>query len=128
MPMSQPKPSQLKAGAKVLSAPVSAGAAAVTAQPGDVITHASGAGWHVCTKATTVPVGGYPANSSDDNVRWSTGPSFSGQGIPPSPGTAPTTQDGAQTGYGSDGRGVNSDGTIGGAGYTAGGGSPARGW
>ena len=104
--MVQPKQGQVRTGAQVLSAPQSAGGPGVTAKFGDVVTHASGTGWHVCIAtfgaSVVVPVGGLQAGHSDDQFRWSQGASYSGQGVPQS--YSPPTYDAAQTGIGTDGR------------------------
>jgi hypothetical protein len=105
--MSLPNPKHVKSGASSLSVPTPGGPA-VIAQPGDYLLHESGAGWHVCCvplgATAVVPIGGLPLGQSTDSWHWSQGASYSGMGIPPSPGTAPTTFDASATGYGSDGR------------------------
>jgi len=101
--MSQPNLKQLKSGASILNAPMTAGAPAVNARAGDVVTHPSGSGWHVCIVANAVvPVGGLQENHSSDQFRWSKGASYSGQGVPCT--ATSQTFDQAQTGYGTDGR------------------------
>lgn len=110
------QPKNLKVGQKTVTAPSVSGGATVTANPGDVILHESGAGWHVVISPTPiiVPVGGYSLGSSTDQVHWSQGPSFSGLGVPGS--MSPTsTYDQVQSGVGTDGRISWGDGTIGGA-------------
>jgi len=136
--MAQPKASQMKLGAKVVSPGPGA-----TLMQGDVFPHLNG--WHVCISPgpVYVPIGGWPAGYSDDHVHWSQGASYSGMGVPGSVNPS-MGYDAAQTGYGTDGRAVSSDGTIGGAPGAAaggvsgqssgsgnsgsGGGSPARGF
>jgi hypothetical protein len=102
----RPNPLHLKPGAAVLTAPTTAGGAAVIAKLGDCLLHPSGAGWHICTAplgaAATVPVGGLPLGQSTDQFHWSQGASYSGQGVPSS--YSPASYDQGQTGYGSDGR------------------------
>jgi hypothetical protein len=114
MPNVQPK--TLKPGQRVLTAPATPGSAPVTANPGDVVTHASGAGWHIVTARTpiTLPVGGYVVGASDDNVHWSTGPSYSGQPVPQTI-AASASYDAVQSGIGTDGRASLDGTTYGGA-------------
>jgi hypothetical protein len=113
--MAQPKASQLRLGAKVVSPPTPGGPS-VTVVQGDAITHLSG--WHVCIappgQVVYVPIGGYPAGYSDHLVHWSQGPSYSGMGVPGTPNLTQSV-DNVNSGFGTDGRAVSSDGTIGGA-------------
>jgi hypothetical protein len=69
---------------------------------GDIVPHPLG-GWHVCVvNSAFYPGSGLPANSSNDQFVWSTGPSYSGMGVPPAASSA--NYDASQTGYGTDGR------------------------
>jgi hypothetical protein len=101
--------------AKVVSAPMSPGAAAVTVVRGDVIGHVQ-PGWHVCVAPAgaqvTVPIGGLTAGASDDSFHWCQGPSYSGSGVSQPSGT---TQDTVNSGVGTDGRTTLDGTTYGGA-------------
>src|ERR1035437_3510813 len=92
------------ASAKVVSAPMSPGGAAVTVIRGDVVAHVQ-PGWHVCVAPAgaqvTVPIGGLTAGASDDNFHWAQGPSYTGAGTPAPANTG--TFDNPSS-FGTDGR------------------------
>jgi len=88
---------------------------------GDLIPHPSG-GWHVCLVGSAFyPGSGIPLGSSTDSFHYSTGASFSGQGIPGS-NPASATFDAVNTGAGTDGRASLDGSTYGGATGSAAGG------
>jgi hypothetical protein len=133
--MSVPTKTQLKSGAKIVQPQSITAGQTVACYAGDVIPHSTD-GWHVCISTVPVTIGpgghGLVLGQSNDQWKYSRGASYSGQGVPASPGTAPTTYDGTATGYGSDGRasldGVTFGGATGAAGSGGGSGSPSRGF
>jgi hypothetical protein len=131
--MSTPKASQLRSGAKIITPANIAAGQSVTANVGDAIAHERG-GWHICVSQTPVTMAGHGLGVGQSNDQWhySTGPSHGCQGVPPASNAGETTFDSAATGFGTDGRMVSSDGTIGGtpgaAGSGSGGGSATRGF
>lgn len=111
---STPNAFYLKPGAAII-VPPAPGAPPITARPGDAVCHPSGAGYHVCIVAHDVPVGGLPLGASGDHFHWSAGPSYSGQGIPPTANanlSYDQTVPGAAGIYGSDGR-ISGNGATG---------------
>lgn len=131
--MSTPKGTQLKSGAKVLNPSAIPIGQMVTVNAGDCVAHERG-GWHVAVVPTAIgPQGhGLAIGQSNDVWHYSTGPSHGCQGVPPSSNAGQTTFDSAASGFGTDGRMVSADGTIGGAvgaaGSGSGGGSASRGF
>jgi hypothetical protein len=109
---------QAHPGARILSPSGSSQGGPVQVNRGDIVPAISG--WHVVLRPHALPAQGYPLGYSDENVHYSTGPSFSGQGCPQSV-PASVTFDQVGSGVGSDGRIANQDGTYGN-------GSPSRGF